>query len=87
MNCAVDCKMVEITDWGDCSAPCGPGQRSRILLIKQAHLHGGTPCRDNDGRVIEVKQSGRHYVTDKKGCNDRDCPGEFFFSCPEQLNR
>ena len=54
----VNCKM---SDWGECSASCGEGIKTREIEIEAAH--NGTDCPD------------REHVT--KSCNYPACPGKF----------
>jgi hypothetical protein len=58
--CPLDCKMGPFTTWSECSAKCGPGQRSRDRMTLISAQHGGKEC---DEHVKEVEE-----------CKVADCP-------------
>lgn len=62
-----DCVFSIWEDWGDCSVPCGGGQRTRMRQILEPANHGGKPC---GGELAEVKP-----------CNEHHCPGKHCVDC------
>ena len=57
----VDCKVGEWMAWGECSATCGDGTRTRTREVVQQPEYGGTECPSN--------------LEETATCNDARCPG------------
>ncbi|CAE8682351.1 unnamed protein product, partial [Polarella glacialis] len=63
----VSCAISEWEEWGDCTASCGGGQRTRMRQILQPANHGGQPC---EGELAELAP-----------CNEKHCEGNHCVDC------
>ena len=57
----VDCAWGDFGDWGDCSATCGDGERSRTRIIATPASGNGAECTGD--------------ATETETCNEGECPG------------
>lgn len=57
-RCPRDCKLSDWQPWGDCSAPCGHGTKTRSRTLEADAQHGGK-CDD---------------LTESAACMDKPCP-------------
>ena len=57
----VDCVWGDFGNWGDCSATCGNGKRSRTRTISTPASGNGADCIGD--------------ATEQETCNNGECPG------------
>merc|ERR1719419_1243248 len=57
---AIDCEWQPWSTWGDCSKPCGGGERQKTRSVRVQEQHGGAVCSGNN--------------TEKESCNNHPCP-------------
>jgi hypothetical protein len=99
ISCSFDCVVSDWTEWSQCSARCGGGQRGRIRNIITPAIQGGEPCPTD---LIETETCNEQPCPDPKCayCQSGSCfmhiPGQFTYSqaaqqcqdafCPDQVN-
>ena len=66
--CPVACEG-KWSDWGECSAPCGRGRKSRTYHVVASARGDGTPCPHEDNETEET-------FCERAKCPD-DCPGRW----------
>lgn len=60
LPCLVDCTWGDFSDWGDCSATCGDGKRSRARTIAIPAAGDGAECSGD--------------ASEEETCNEGECP-------------
>ena len=61
----VDCKVGDWKPWGECSATCGGGTKTREREVVQQPNHGGVTCPN---------------LEETMACNTQGCPGALLLS-------
>jgi hypothetical protein len=56
--CPVNCAVTPFSQWSDCNAPCGGGQKQRVRTIVTNAANGGTACPS---------------LRETENCNTADC--------------